>query len=27
MIRPRKAHHFKGEGFCVEVPHVPERDG
>jgi hypothetical protein len=27
MVRPREPHHFKGEGFCAEVPHVPECDG
>jgi hypothetical protein len=27
MVRPREPHHFKGEGFCAEVPHIPECDG
>jgi hypothetical protein len=27
MVRPREPHHFEGEDFCVEVPHVLERDG
>jgi hypothetical protein len=27
MVRPREPYHFEGEGFCAEVPHVPERDG
>jgi hypothetical protein len=27
MVRPREPHHFKGEGFCAEVPHVPECAG
>jgi hypothetical protein len=22
-----RTHHFKGEGFCAEVPHVPEVTG
>jgi hypothetical protein len=26
MVRPREPHRFEGEGFWVEVPHVPERD-
>jgi hypothetical protein len=27
MVRPREPHHFEGEGFCVEVSHIPEHDG
>jgi hypothetical protein len=27
MVRPREPHHFEGEGFRAEVPHVPECDG
>jgi hypothetical protein len=27
MVHPREPHHFEGEGFCAEVPHVPECDG
>jgi hypothetical protein len=27
MVRPREPHHFEGEGFCADVPHIPERDG
>jgi hypothetical protein len=27
MVRPREPHHLEGEGFCTEVPHVPECDG
>jgi hypothetical protein len=27
MVRPREPHHFEGEGFCSEIPHVPECDG
>jgi hypothetical protein len=27
VVRPQEPHHFKGDGFCAEVPHIPERDG
>jgi hypothetical protein len=27
VVRPREPHHFEGEGFGVEVPQVPERNG
>jgi hypothetical protein len=27
VVRPQEPHHFEGEGFGAEVPHVPERDG
>jgi hypothetical protein len=27
MVRPREPHHLEGDGFCMEVPHVPECDG
>jgi hypothetical protein len=27
MVHPREPHHFEVEGFCAEVPHVPECDG
>jgi hypothetical protein len=27
MVRPREPHHFEGEGFCAEVPLVPNVTG
>jgi hypothetical protein len=27
VVRPREPHHFEGEGFRAEVPHVPKREG
>jgi hypothetical protein len=26
VVRPREPHHFEGEGFRAEVPHVPKHD-